>query len=66
MSKGAKPLRLAEWRPWRSWRPWFGNLAKKVLSKLLLILKAAKAAKKMATRALARETGVTEAGNPQT
>jgi hypothetical protein len=29
-------------------------------------LKAAKAAKKMATRALARETGVTEAGNPQT
>jgi hypothetical protein len=48
MSKGAKSLRLAEWRPWRPWRPWFGKVAKKVLSKLLLLLKSANTAKKMA------------------
>jgi hypothetical protein len=40
MSKGAKSLRLA------GWRPWFGKVAKKVLSKLLLLSKGAKIANK--------------------
>jgi hypothetical protein len=55
MSKTAKSLRLAEWRPWRPWRPWFGNLAKSTLSKLLFLLKAANAAKKLATHARAMQ-----------
>jgi hypothetical protein len=62
MSKGAKSLRLAEWPPWPSWPPWFGHLAKKVLSKLLLLVKGAKVANEIG-HARAREIAITEAGS---
>jgi hypothetical protein len=59
MSKTAKSRSLGGWRPWR---PWFGKVAKIILSKLLFLLKTAKAAKKMATCTPAREAGMAKAG----
>jgi hypothetical protein len=51
VNKTAKSLSVAGWQPWQPWQPWFGKVAKSTLSKLLLLLKAANMAKKLATRA---------------